>query len=74
MDEIKLNLGSKFMRKLVAKIIVKFIRKHFECNTELDLDELKITYNDGDVVVKTNLELRVKKNEVEKILSKLDID
>lgn len=72
MDEIKFNLGSKFMRRLASKLIVKYIRKHFECNTELDLNELKFTYVDGDVVIKTDLEFRVKRHDVKKILSKLD--
>ncbi len=72
MDELKLSLGSKFMRRLVSKWIVKYIRKHFECNTELDLEELKLTYLDGDVVIKTNLEFRLKRHDVKKILSKLD--
>lgn len=74
MDELKFNLGSKWMRRLASKLIVKYIKKHFECNTELDLDELKFTYVDGDVVIKTELELRVNKHDVKKILSKLDTD
>ena len=72
MDEMKLNLGSKWMRKLASKLIVKYIKKHFEVNSELDLDELKFTYVDGDVVIKTNLEFRLNKHDAKKILSKLD--
>ena len=53
MDEMNLNLGSRWMRKLASKLIVRFIKKYFEVDTELDLDELKISYVDGDVVVKT---------------------
>lgn len=72
MDEMKLNLGSKFMRKLASKFIVRYIRKHFGCNTELDLSKLKITYEEGDMVIKTDLELKIKKQDVDKILTKLD--
>ena len=43
MDEMNLNLGSRWMRKLASKLIVKYLKKHFEVNTELDLDELKIS-------------------------------
>jgi hypothetical protein len=72
MDEMKLNLGSRWMRKLASKLIVKFIKKQFEIDTELELDELKFTYVDGDVVIKTELELRVNKHDAKKLLSKLE--
>lgn len=72
MDYLKFNLGSKWMRKIASKLIVRYIRKQFECNTELDLEELKFTYVDGDVVIKADLELRVNSKDVNKILSKLD--
>ena len=72
MDEMKLNLGSRWMRKIASKLIVKFIKKQFEINTELELDKLKFTYVDGDVVIKTELELRVNKHDAKKLLSKLE--
>ena len=72
MDEMKLNLGSRWMRKIASKIIVKFIKKQFEIDTELELDKLKFTYVDGDVVIKTELELRVNKHDAKKLLSKLE--
>lgn len=72
MDEMKLNLGSRWMRKLASKLIVKFIKKQFEIDTELELDKLKFTYVDGDIVIKTELELRVNKHDAKKLLSKID--
>jgi len=72
MDLFKLNLGSKLMKKIAAKLMVKFIKKHFEVNPELDLDQLEIKYVDGDAVLRTSLELRVDKKEVKKLLRKLE--
>ena len=72
MDEMKLNLGSRWMRKIASKLIVKFIKKQFEIDTELELDKLKFTYIDGDVVIKTELELRVNKHDAKKLLSKIE--
>ena len=72
MDLFKLNLGSKLMKKIAAKLMVKFIKKQFEVNPELDLDQLGIKYVDGDVVLRTSLELRVDKKEVKKLLKKLE--
>lgn len=74
MDEMKLSLGSKWMRKIASKLLVKFIKKQFGVNTQLDLNELKITYLNGDVVIKTDLELRVNKQDSKKLLEKLDED
>ena len=72
MDLFKLNLGSKLMKKIAAKLIIKFIKKHFEVNPELELDQLEIKYVDGDAVLRTSLELRVDKKEVKKLLRKLE--
>ena len=72
MDEMNLNLGSRWMRKIASKLIVKFIKKQFEIDTELELDKLKFTYVDGDVVIKTELELRVNKHDAKKLLSKIE--
>ena len=74
MDEMRLNLGSRWMRKLASKLIVKFIKKQFGVNTQLDLNELKITYINGDIVIKTDLELRVDKQDSKKLLEQLDED
>ena len=72
MDEMKLNLGSRWMRKMASKLIVRYLKKQFKVDTELELDELKISYVDGDIVIKTELELRVNAKESKKILSKLE--
>lgn len=74
MDEMKLNLGSRWMRKLASKLIVKFIKKQLGINTQLDLNELKFTYINGDVVIKTDLEFRLDKQDAKKLLTKLDED
>lgn len=72
MDLFKLNLGSKLMKKIAAKLIIKYIKKHFEVNPELELDQLEIKYVDGDAILRTSLELRVDKKEVKKLLRKLE--
>ena len=74
MDEMKLNLGSKLMRKLAAKLISKYLRKQLGVKVNIDLNELKVSYNDGDAVMKSDLVLRSERREVSKILSKIDMD
>ena len=40
MDEMKLNLGSKFMRKMVSKLISKYLSKQIGSKVTLDLNEI----------------------------------
>lgn len=72
MDILKLNLGSKLLRGIASKLIVKYIKKHFDCDTELKLNDLKLSYVDGDVIVKTDLQLKVNGDDIKKILAQID--
>lgn len=74
MDEMKLNLGSKFMRKVASKLIAKYIRKTFGYKIDIDLNALNVKYVDGDAVIKTDVELRIDKHEFKKLISKVDVD
>lgn len=74
MDEMKLNLGSKFMRKMVSKIIAKMIYKKTGYKVSINLDELNVSYVDGDTVIKTDVELKMDSKEFKKILNKVDVD
>ena len=55
MDEMKLNLGSKFMRKIVSKLISKYLSKQIGSKVTLDLNALNVRFDDGDTVIKTDL-------------------
>lgn len=72
MDIFKLNFGSKLVKGMITKIVVKYVKKHFGIDIELNLDQLDIDYNDGDMTVKTNLELKVNRKDMKKILTKID--
>ena len=71
-DEIKFNIGSRFLRRMVAKWIIKLIKRYFDCEIELKLDELRFAYTDGDVVVKTDVELKMGRDEMYKIFEKVN--
>ena len=74
MDEIKMNLGSKFMRKIAAKIIKSMVKKHFGVEIKIDLEELNVKYNNGDVILKTNVELQMDRYEFKKLISNVEED
>ena len=74
MDEMKLNLGSKFMRRVVSKLISKYLSKSLGYKVRIDLNKLNVNFDDGDTILKTDLELRMDKHEFKKLISKIDID
>ena len=74
MDEMKLNLGSKFMRRLVSKLISKYLSKTLGYKVRIDLNKLNVNFDDGDTIIKTDLELRMDKHEFKKLISKVDVD
>ncbi len=68
MDEMKINLGSKFMRKIVSKFLAKQIQKKTGYKIDINLDELKISFEDGDTTIKTNVELKMNSVEFTKLM------
>lgn len=74
MDEMKLNLGSKFMRKVASKLISKYLSKSLGYKVRIDLNKLNVNFDDGDTIIKTDLELRMDKHEFKKLISKVDVD
>ena len=74
MDEMKLNLGSRFMKKMVSKLISKYLSKQIGRKVTLDFNALNVSFDDGDTIIKTDLELRMDKHEFRKLMKKVDID
>ena len=74
MDEMKLNLGSRFMRNMVSKLISKYLSKQIGSKVTLDFNTLNVSFDDGDTIIKTDLELRMDKHEFRKLMKKVDID
>lgn len=72
LDIFKLNFGSKLVKGMITKLIRKYVKKQFGIDIQLELDQLDIDYNDGDIVVKTNIELKLDRNETKKILTQID--
>jgi hypothetical protein len=71
-DIFKLNFGSKMVKGIVTKAIRKYVKKQFGIDIQLDLETLDVDYNDGDIVAKASLEVKVNRNETKKILTQID--
>lgn len=72
LDIFKLNFGSKLVKGMITKLIRKYVKKQFGVDIQLELDQLDIDYNDGDIVAKASLELKLDRNETKKILTQID--
>ena len=72
MDEIKFNVCTKFMRAMAYKLIAKCVKKYFNCDVDVNLEELKFAYVDGKIVLKTDVEIKMNKDDIKKVMTKIN--
>ena len=68
MDEMVINLRTKFMRKVVSKLISKSIKSKTGYEVDVQFNEMNASFEDGEITVKANLEAKMGKDEFVKIL------
>lgn len=68
MDEMKLKLSTRFMRGIVAKFIAKSLRKKFDTNVDIELNELEITTMNDKIYIHASLDGEITKEEFEKLI------
>ena len=61
-------LRTKFMRKVVSKLISKTIKSKAGYEVDVQLGELNVSFEDGEITVKANLEAKLNKEEFMRIL------
>lgn len=69
-----INLKSKFMRKVVSKLLSKSIKLKTGYEIDVQFDELNASFEDGEITVKANLEAKMSKDEFMKILKSQGLD
>ena len=74
MDEMKLKLGTRFMRKIVAKLISKMIYKKTGYKVDVFLNELDINIIDGETHISTNVEAKLSSSEFMKIMKSIGLE
>lgn len=74
MDEMRVKLGTKFMRGMVSKIVSKLIYKKTGYKIDIQLNDLDVSVIDGDTTIKVNMEAKLKSEEFNKIIKSLDND
>lgn len=63
-----INLRTKFIRKVVSKLISKTIKSKAGYEVDVQLGELNVSFEDGEITVKANLEAKLNKEEFMRIL------
>ena len=74
MDEMKVKLSSKFMKKLVSKLLAKFIYKKTGYKFDIQINDLDAAAYNGETTVKLNVEVKLKSDEFNKIMKSIDLD
>ena len=74
MDEMVINLRTKFMRKVVSKLISKSIKSKTGYEVDVQFNEMNASFEDGEITVKANLEAKMSKEEFMKILKSQGLD
>ena len=74
MDEMKIKLSTKFMRNIVAKLIAKFIYAKTGYKVNIQLNDLDVSFIDGETKVSTNVEVTMDSKEFGKVINTLGLD
>lgn len=69
MDELKLNLSSKFMRGIVTKLIAKAIYKKTGYKIDVELNSINVEVVDGKAHIHADVDAEIDNNELKKIVS-----
>lgn len=74
MDELKLNLTTKFMRGILAKFIAKAIRKKLGCNVDILINQISVTAVDGKVHIHADIDGETTNDDLIKMVKTIGLD
>ena len=74
MDEMFIKLKTKFMKKMVSKLLTKAIQNKFGYKVNIQISDLEVELNNDEIALNVNLEAKMKKHEFIKILQSEDLD
>lgn len=69
-----IKLRTKFMRKVVSKLIGKAIQSKTGYKVNIQFNDLEASFNDGKITINANLEAKMDKQEFMKILKSEGLD
>ena len=72
MDELKLNLSSKFMRGIVTKLIAKAIYKKTGYKIEVELNSINVAVINGKAHIHADVDAEIDNEELMKIVKTIE--
>ena len=74
MDEMKLNLTTRFMRGVLAKLVSRKIKKQYGYKTDIYFNEFKMDMLDGQTHLHVNFDLDMDSEEFKKLMKAIEED
>lgn len=74
MDELKLNLTTKFMRGIIAKVIAKQIQKKLGCRIDILINQVSITANEGKILIHADVDAETTNEDLLKMIKTVGLD
>lgn len=74
MDEMKLKLRTNIMKKIIAKLISRTIRKKYGYDINIQISELDVNINDGRVSIHTDVNVDMSNDELGNIIKNIGKD
>lgn len=74
MDELRLNLSTKFMKNIVAKLLAKAIYKKFGYRVDVELNTISVEVNNGKAYIHADVDAKIDNGELVKIVKSAGLD
>lgn len=71
MDEMRINLTSKFMKGTITKIIAKVIKKQLGYDVAVELNDIRITTGNGKVHLHADVDAEVTQDQFTELIKDL---
>ena len=68
------KLRTKFMGKVISKVLSKAIQSKFGYKIDIQFKDLEATFNDGEITINADLEVKMDKQEFIRILKSKGLD
>lgn len=74
MNEMFIKLRTKFMKKIVSKLLTKGVQNKLGYKVNIQIDDLEAELNNGEITLNVKLEAKMNEHEFIKILKAEDLD
>ena len=71
MDNLKVNLSTKFMKGIVGKMISRLIRKHLGYDVDIQINNVEVKMEDKQIHIHLNADGKLSKEEFIKIIKSI---